>query len=353
MTDLFTKVKIQQKQDLPFVLFCKPNSDQMVGQFQNNDHLYFLEDFEASGFVFAPFDGDRYPFLPLIHSDVMVEKTRFKDFFVENDKEEHSFLGNDFFENLVSKGIKAINEQKFSKVVLSRKEEISMTNFELEFFFKRMISSYPSAFKYCFYHPKIGLWVGATPEQLIQINDTTINTVALAGTQVATTINQVVWKSKEREEQKFVTDFIITGLQDLVKEISVSSPYTVNAGNLVHIKTDIKAKMKNKKDLHKIITTLHPTPAVCGLPKAPTKAFILENEGYDREYYAGFLGEINIDLTTFKRRHSDLYVNLRCMKLIEKKAYIYVGCGITKDSNPHEEYLETVNKSMTIKKILG
>ena len=61
MTDLFIKVKIQQEQKLPYVLFCKPNSDRIVGVFQKNDHLYFLESFEEKGFVFAPFDADEVP----------------------------------------------------------------------------------------------------------------------------------------------------------------------------------------------------------------------------------------------------------------------------------------------------
>ena len=77
MTDLFIKVKTQQEQNLPFVIFCKPNSDKIVGLFQRNDHLYFLENFEEKGFVFAPFDANDFPFLPLEYSDVFVESPGF------------------------------------------------------------------------------------------------------------------------------------------------------------------------------------------------------------------------------------------------------------------------------------
>jgi isochorismate synthase len=79
---------------------------------------------------------------------------------------------------------------------------------------------------------------------------------------------------------------------------------------------------------------------------------IEDNEEYDREYYSGFLGEFNIDLKTFKTQKSDLFVNLRCMKIDEKMVHLYIGCGVTADSIPENEYIETVNKSMTIKKIL-
>jgi isochorismate synthase len=54
----------------------------------------------------------------------------------------------------------------------------------------------------------------------------------------------------------------------------------------------------------------------------------LKNEGYDREYYTGFLGELNKE--GFNKDTLDLYVNLRCMKIIKDQAHLYMGCGITK-----------------------
>jgi len=352
MTDLFLKVKIQQEQQLPFVLFSKPDSERIVGMFQKNDHLYFLENFEEKGFVFAPFDAETFPFIPLEHSDVYVENTTNDYFFEPKLSESKVPMGKDFFEELVAKGIKAINDKQFLKVVLSRKEEISIPEFDIETTMNRMISQYPTAFKYCFFHPKIGTWLGATPEQFLKTNGTAIKTVALAGTQLATTSKTVSWQEKEETEQQLVTDFIVQSLEGLVREVTISSPYSVKAGNLWHIKTDIAATVKSKKKIKSIINELHPTSAVCGLPKQPAKDFILKNEGYNREYYSGFLGELNIDLITFRTLQSDLFVNLRCMKVIKDKAQLFVGCGITKDSDPEKEYIETVNKSMTMKKII-
>jgi isochorismate synthase len=353
MTDLFLKVKTHQEQNLPFVIFCKPESERIVGLFQKNDHLYFTEHFEEKGFVFAPYESDTFPFIPLIYSDVLVEKIHFRDVTLEaTNTFEPQPLGNDFYENLVEKCISAINNQQFSKVVVSRREKVALPNFSIELSIKRMISNYPFAFKYCFYHPKIGLWLGATPEQFLKIQDNDINTVALAGTQLARGSMTLEWGTKEKEEQQMVTDFIVNSLTNIVKEITISSPYTINAGNLVHIKTDISAKIKNKKGLKVIINALHPTPAVCGLPRQNAKEFIAQNEGYNREYYAGFLGELNIDIATFRTQQSDLFVNLRCMKVENENATIFIGGGITKDSDPKAEYMETVNKSMTMKKII-
>ena len=353
MTDLFLKVKIQQGQNLPFVLYCKPNSDKIVGLFQRNDHLYFLENFQEKGFVFAPFDAEDIPYIPLEHSDVYVETSHGKNYFFEsNTVKLNTTVGKDFFEELVAKSVEAIKANQFEKVVVSRKEEVAISVFDIQTTMRKMIQLYPDAFNYCFSHPKIGTWIGATPEQLLKTNGNDLKTVALAGTQINQAASTVIWGNKEKVEQQLVTDFIVDNLKDLVKEVTLSSPYSVKAGNLWHIKTDISAVLKSKKFLKKVILALHPTSAVCGLPKPVAKQFILINEGYNREYYAGYLGELNIDLVTFKTIQTDLFVNLRCMKVLSIKVQIFVGCGITADSIPEAEYLETVNKTMTMKTIL-
>lgn len=175
--------------------------------------------------------------------------------------------------------------------------------------------------------------------------------MALAGTQLFNEEKEAVWETKEREEQQFVTDYILSELHGHVDNILTTEPYTFRAGNIVHIKTDISATLKGYESLEDIINTLHPTPAVCGLPKADAKAFLLEHEGYNREFYSGYLGEINTDLATGQPK-TDLFVNLRCMKIDDAIANLYIGCGITKDSNPEKEFFETVNKSMTMRKVL-
>lgn len=354
MTDLFVKVKAQLENQLPFVLYAKPNADRMIGVFQGNDNLYFLEDFCEKGFVFAPFDGDVIPYIPQSEADIYVEKISESDFLLTaNPTFNADEATQKSFEDLVTQGVEAIQKGLFDKVVLSRKETVAIPSFEIATVFKKLIAFYPTAFKYCFFHPKIGMWAGASPEQFLKINQESIRTVALAGTQAVTDATNVVWHEKEIKEQQLVTDFIIQSLADKVSELTVSSPYSVQAGNLWHIKTDIAATIGSDSNLEEIIKALHPTSAVCGLPKAAAKDFILQNESYDRSYYSGFLGELNIDLATFRAEQSDLFVNLRCMKINDKHVELFIGCGITKDSVPEAEFIETVNKSMTMRKVLN
>lgn len=354
MTDVFVKVKAQLEKQLPFVLYAKPKADRMIALFQENDSLHFLKDFSEKGFVFAPFDGDAIPYIPQAESEVYVEKIKETDFLIApNPIIEADEAAKRDFEALVTAGVDAIGQGAFEKVVLSRKAMVAIPSFELETVFKKLVAFYPNAFKYCFFHPKIGLWLGASPEQFLKINQEALQTVALAGTQAVTDSTQLVWQEKEIEEQQLVTDFITQSLSDKVSELTVSSPYSVQAGNLWHIKTDIAATIGSNSNLEEIIKSLHPTSAVCGLPKAAAKDFILQNESYDRSYYSGFLGELNIDLATFRTEQTDLFVNLRCMKINDKHVELFIGCGITKDSVPEAEFIETVNKSMTMRKVLN
>lgn len=101
------------------------------------------------------------------------------------------------------------------------------------------------------------------------------------------------------------------------------------------------AQIKDKSDLYNLLKDLHPTPAVGGMPKDLAKNFILDNEGYDRSFYAGFAGYEN-------ENESEFFVNLRCAKIYSNKINLYVGGGIMPDSIPENEWKETELKSRTI-----
>ena len=353
MIDFFIKVKQQESQNLPFVLYKKPDDNKVVGYFQKNDHLYFAENFEEAGFIFAPFDGSQKILIPYNQSVKWSAFVTSDDEILESEiKELENKHGQEHFEQLVQKGIDAIEQGTFKKVVLSRKEIIDLANFDVVSVFEKLIQSYPNAFCYCWFHPKVGLWMGATPERLLKADNKKFSTMALAGTQKSQDVAEVIWEQKEMEEQQFVTDFILNNLKELTSEVAISSPYTFKAGALLHIKTDIEGIVNDNSNLKQLISVLHPTPAVCGLPRQEAKVFIFENEDYDREYYSGFLGELNKEGFNKDAIKSDLYVNLRCMKIKDNQAHLYMGCGITKDSNPRKEWEESVNKSMTMKRML-
>jgi isochorismate synthase len=352
MSALFQKIKEQLNNQLPFVCYCKPNSDKIIALFQKNDALFDL-DATISGFAFVSFDDEKRYLIPENQSDVYFETVAISDFnYPKNSDSVFEETSKINFETLVEKAVHEIEIGTFEKVVLSRKETIFLNDFDLELVFNQLLANYKTAFNYCFFHPKVGFWIGASPEQFLKIEDSILKTVALAGTQLNTKSQDYVWADKEINEQQIVTDFIVKNLVVFSDSIAVSKPYNYQAGSIIHIKTDIEAVLLHQSKLDEIVVTLHPTPAVCGFPKVKAKQFILDNEGYNREFYAGFLGEWNKDFLTYKKGNSDLFVNLRCMKIENIKAVLFVGCGINKGSNPTKEFMETVNKSQTMKKVL-
>lgn len=351
MVDILLRIEAQLQTKFPFAVFSKPGSDNITGIFQNTTEAYFLDDFNQEGFIFAPFDGDIRCFIPADASDIITDRFKKEDFIQSHKELSIDKEAKESFESLVIKSVAVIKEGEFEKLVLSRKETAAIIDTDVVEIFQKLLLAYPMAYKYCFYHPQSGLWMGATPEQLLKVENNTLHTVALAGTQLYKEEVEASWENKEKEEQLFVTDYIVESLQEYVTNIRTTAPYTFRAGNIVHIKTDISAALAVAGNLKKIVEKLHPTPAVCGLPKQKAKAFLLENEGYDREYYSGFLGELNLDFALGQAK-TDLFVNLRCMKIEENNAHLYIGCGITKDSDPEKEFLETVNKSMTMRKVL-
>ncbi len=367
----FKQVAAHFSAELPFVVYRKPNLLEVNAILQKDATLHSSEHFKESGFVFSPFDSDAQSILlplnvsehisiahcELEHSGLKTGEERPTD---EAAKAAHI--------ELVTQAINTIKESELQKVVVSRKETVPLEEKDPLVIFQSLLEAYPSALVYCWYHPKVGLWLGATPETLLKIEGRQFSIMALAGTQEYKGTTTVTWQAKELQEQQFVTDFILENINTKVQQIKVSNVETVKAGNLLHLRTLIRGQLNLATlDFEALLKRLHPTPAVCGLPKAKAKAFVLKHEHYDRSFYTGFLGELNFETQAVPRtgrrniehrayavpkKSTQLYVNLRCMQIENEQAYVYVGGGITETSQPEREWEETVSKSKVVKKAI-
>lgn len=347
MKELIERLESAQEKECPYVIYRKPNSEEVTAIIQKDKSLNISSDLSENAFVFAPFDENA--------KTVMIPYSISNIFTVKSKKTESAFINKELVNSengklehveLVKKGIDYINESHIDKVVLSRKEVVDFTEVNVLNTFQKLCNYYPNAFVYLWSHSKTGIWMGASPERLLTVKNNKFKVMALASTQKYEETLNVVWGDKEKQEHQIVVDYISEKMRDY--NLSISETYTVKAGDLLHLRTDLKGSIsESNRSLEPLIKVLHPTPAVCGLPKEASKQFILNTESYNREYYTGFLGEL-ID------SEADLFVNLRCMKidLLQKKASIYVGGGITKDSIPENEWLETVAKTNIMKKAL-
>ena len=349
MKNLLKKTQAQYRSKLPFVVYAFPNSDSAIGLFQKNKNSYTSEDYSENGFVFAPFaEGDT-----LIIPEKETERITVK--LSEKIIEPHiiSPVVNTFektnYQSLVESAIHCIEQGRASKIVTSRVQEVKLGKFDLSEIIIRLFGLFTTAFRYVWYHPRTGLWCGASPEVLLRTNGKEFSSMAMAGTKKYEENRDPRWTTKEIDEQKYVADGIATKLHAAASIVRVSKIKNHRAGSLMHLRTDFTGVFKKGGNNLTILTkALHPTPAVCGTPQKAAKEFILKNENYAREYYTGFLGPVS----GLKDR-SDLYVNLRCMKMTTKSAFLYVGGGITDASRPSEEWDETYDKLQTMMQVLA
>lgn len=259
------------------------------------------------------------------------------------------------FEDLIRVSLEKIKQGHFHKVVPSRISEIHLSpDINIIAKFIDLCDRHPKAFVSLFSLPGNGLWIGASPELLIRISgQNTFHTSAVAGTQSGEDVidlSEVAWRQKEIEEQAYVSRYIINCFKKIrLREFEEYGPRTIKAGGLLHLRTDYKVDLEsvNFPNLGSVmLKLLHPTSAVCGMPREPAYSFLQENEKIDREFYSGYLGPVNLNSET------SLYVNLRCARIHKRKAYLYAGAGVTQDSNPENEWNETELKMKTIKEVL-
>lgn len=262
------------------------------------------------------------------------------------------------YEQAFSAFHQALVQGRFAKLVLSRCHTVPYdTSTEVP---QLPTASYMCALfhKACRAYPRMMVylaftgeeyWLGCTPEILLDGARSHYRTVALAGTMRADAFaspQQVEWDEKNRHEQAVVADYIRQQLQPCAEMIEEEGPYTSRAGQLLHLKSEFHFAPSQPFSVCHTIETLHPTPAVCGLPKAEAHRFILEHEGYDRSYYSGVVGMFDAEGETH------LYVNLRCARFDEKAVHLYVGGGLLTASTLTKEWQETEAKMQTIASLL-
>jgi isochorismate synthase len=316
----------------------------MISDGSFSTHSSVTEVFEhGTGFVMAPFfRNENFLFLP---GDHILNGTFFKPFTPLAPKAYPDLPSSVFtpdskasYTRMIDETVQRITSGEAAKVVISRVIETQkLSPLELSTLFTVLCESHPHAFVYIAFFPGKGLWAGASPELLLNASEGEVSTVALAGSRKAGESGE--WGQKETDEQKWVSRFISKCMTDIgCSNIQVSETRTVSAGSVDHLSTDFHAYVESNS-VPLLVEALHPTPAVCGWPKHDAYRIIRETETYGRSYYTGFLGPVSSE------GKISLFVNLRCLQVLEDKTLIYAGGGITAASDPASEWEETELKS--------
>ena len=207
--EFFDRLESQFASNLPFVAYRKPiligNSGTVTAFLQQDDYLNYTEAFSESGFVFAPFDtsgkailfpenaSEKHIFEQVISDEAAVTGKSQKGQISEEKKSAHI--------ELVRKAVTALQAGEMDKVVLSRREEVDLQQQGPLKLFNELLKTYSTAFVYCWFHPKVGCWLGATPETLMKLEHNQFKTMVLGGGQKVQGWVEEGWGEKEKQEQ--------------------------------------------------------------------------------------------------------------------------------------------------------
>jgi isochorismate synthase len=344
---------------LPCAFYHQPDSTDIQVIAQNNSGLNKLKTHHDQGFLFAPFQQDKSAEQILIRPDIFVNSKNLPNLnfapkvavqkvnkikqpkLKATGKKAYKQYVKDILKHIKKGGIKKVVA---ARIVLKRKPK----HFNAVQNFQHLCKAYSASFVSLVFTPQYGLWIGATPEILLQHNQSGFKTYALAGTRANTPQNlKSPWSDKEKSEHKIVSAYILKAFQSVSNTApTIKGPETIVAGNLLHLRTVFEHAAIPKIKWLKLVDKLHPTPAVAGLPAKKAIRLILKNERSGRSFYSGYLGPVNMN------NEINLFVNLRCMQVLKKQLAIYAGCGVVADSKPEDEWKESTLKTRTLLNVL-
>ena len=256
-----------------------------------------------------------------------------KDHWVENIEHSHTLF----------------NETPLQKIVLARQ-----SHFILNDPWEKFVELYTGQ-THCYHFwiqpTKDRCFFGASPEKLFSINERFLETEALAGTAPVTgdhvvdscSSNELVTSTKDQNEHEIVVQYLENQLNDLSTSRERYPQELVKLSHVQHLRTRLTYQLSSDVELSTILTRLHPTPAVCGLPKHLARREISKLEPFHRGWYAGTMGIVNQNFAEFT-------VLIRSALWINGMGYTWSGAGIVEASNPEAEWTEINNKA---KQFLG
>ncbi len=282
-------------------------------------------------------------------------------FQIDIPKKNSSLLGikkitaNDYseWESSVNKAINKISTGDLYKIVLSRKVDYHVDKQpKLVDLINTLGERFPECYKFA-YKKGNSLFFGASPEKLAKITDSVLETDALAGSMERGNndisdkklADALLNSAKNRNEQEVVVNYIVDILSNFSSDIDYPEiPIIKKLRNIQHLWTPIKAKLKENVNILNIVSELHPTPAICGVPAKESMKNILALENYSRGLYSGFIGWYNF------QNEGEFAVGLRSALLKNNKLSVFAGCGIVNGSEALSEYEET---SLKLRPILN
>ncbi|MGY0693219.1 isochorismate synthase [Virgibacillus sp. FSP13] len=262
----------------------------------------------------------------------------------------------DQWKQIVTAATDEIQQNKAQKIVLAREMRLKLTKeAEITPILDKLIATQTNSYVFAFEHDD-DCFIGATPERLVKLERQQLLSTCLAGTaprgktadEDKKISQSLLHDSKNRDEHDFVVKMIRQAIKDYCTNIQLpDEPIVYPLKNLQHLYTPVRATLKDGYSIFDIIKELHPTPALGGVPREESLAFIREHEQLDRGWYGAPVGWLD------SNQNGEFAVAIRSGLIQGDEASLFAGCGVVKDSDPEAEYEETQIKLTPMLSVLG
>lgn len=247
---------------------------------------------------------------------------------------------------LVREAATAVRDGALEKVVLAREVRTSAAHaFDVIAMLHHLRAAHPTCYVFACWRGD-SAFVGASPERLVRLDERDVRASSLAGSvrrgatreEDETLAAELLASEKDRVEHEIVRRTLCTGLARLCDDVTCASePSLLSLPQVHHLHTAVRARLRGGHSLLELVGALHPTPAVGGAPRETALRFIREREQLDRGWYAAPIGWV-------QRDRGEFAVGLRSALVTGARASLFAGCGIVGDSDPAQEYAESLIK---------
>ncbi|MCD5992422.1 isochorismate synthase [Pseudomonas sp. CDFA 602] len=253
----------------------------------------------------------------------------------------------------VAHAVTRIKRGGLEKVVLARSQNVPASK-PLQAVIQHLNRKQPGAYLFAFARGR-SCFVGASPECLLTVQGNRLQTMALAGTAPrgkssvddARLGKQLLSSQKDNSEHAMVVASIRESLDRYCMVLQIpAKPLLLKLPRIQHLLTPIHGTLAPGASLLSVVHSLHPTPAVGGLPRAAALDYIRTHEQLDRGWYAAPVGWLD------DQGNGEFAVALRSALLTNSRATLFAGCGLVSESEPESEYRESDLKMQTMREAL-
>jgi len=253
------------------------------------------------------------------------------------------------FEAAVLKAKEHIRAGDAFQIVLSQRFETDFTGDPLKLYrCLRLVN--PSPYMFCLRFGDTFSLVGSSPELHVRVTDDVAEVRPIAGTrrrgnspeEDARNAAELLDDPKERAEHVMLIDLARNDLGRVAEigSVHVTEQMVIERySHVMHLGSHVVARLRKDKNAYDVMRATFPAGTVSGAPKIRAMQIINELETKKRGCYAGAVGYFGFDGAL------DCCIALRSIVLKDGRAYLQAGAGIVADSDPTNEYQETVNKA--------